>query len=112
MRRWARCFQVGVLTRGVVSTQRVGGIHRWAKESRLTKRKTLNDVFDALMVILGELIFKWEHLDTPATTGSFRSRHETAQQIFPMPYDAMKDRLTTCGRDEVAHQMVLSLGMT
>ena len=44
------------------------------------------------------------------TTGSFRSRHETAQQIFPMPYEAMKDRLTTWGRDEAAHQMLLSFG--
>ena len=53
VRRWARCFQVGVFTRGIVSTQRVEGIHRWAKEGRLTKRKKLNDVFDALMVIVG-----------------------------------------------------------
>ena len=82
---------------------RVKGIHRWAKEGRLTKRKKLNDVFDALMVIVGELILKWECLDTRVTTGSFRSRHETAQQIFPMPYEAMKDRLTTWGRDEAAH---------
>ena len=39
VRRWARFFQVGVFTRGIVSTQRVEGIHRWAKEGRLTKRK-------------------------------------------------------------------------
>ena len=110
VRRWARCFQVGVFTRGIVSTQRVEGIHRWTKEGRLTKRKKLNDVFDALMVIVGELILKWERLDTRVTTGSFRSRHETAQQIFPMPYEAMKDRLTTWGRDEAAHQMLLSFG--
>ena len=86
------------------------GIHRWTKEGRLTKRKKLNDVFDALMVIVRGLILKWERLDTRVTTGSFRSRHETAQQIFPMPYEAMKDRLTTWGRDEAAHQMVLSFG--
>ena len=84
-----------------------GGGHRWAKEGHLTKRKKLNDIFDALMVIVGELILKWERLDTCATTGSFRSRHETAKQIFAMPYEAMKDRLTTWGRDEAAHQMVL-----
>ena len=36
-----------------VSTQRVEGINRWAKEGRLTKRKKPNDVFDALMVIVG-----------------------------------------------------------
>ena len=71
-----------MFTRGIVSTQRVEGIHRWAKEGRLTKRKKLNDVFDALMVIVGELILKWERLDTRVTTGSFRSRHETAQQFF------------------------------
>ena len=65
-----------MFTRGIVSTQRVEGIHRWAKEGRLTKRKKLNDVFDALMVIVGELILKWERLDTRVTTGSFRSRHE------------------------------------
>ena len=28
----------------------------------------------------------------------------------PMPYEAMKDRMTTWGRDEAAHQMVLSFG--
>ena len=92
-----------MFTRGIVSTQRVEGIHRWAKEGRLTKRKKLNDVFDALMVIVGELILKWERPDTRVTTGSFRSRHETAQQIFPMPYEAMRDWLTTWGRDEAAH---------
>ena len=110
VRCWARCFQVGVFTRGIVSTQRVEGIHTWAKEGRLTKHKKLNEVFDSLMVIVGDLILKWERLDTCATTGSFRSRHETAQQIFPMPYEAMKDRLTTWGRDKAAHQMVLSFG--
>ena len=110
MRRWARCFQVGVFTRGIVSTQRVEGIHRWAREGRLTKRKKLNDVFDALAVIVGQLILKWERLDTRVTTGSFHSRHETAQQIFPMAYEAMKDWLTTPGRDEAAHQMVPSFG--
>ena len=41
-----------MFTRGIVSTQRAEGIHRWAKEGRLTKRKKLNDVFDALMVIV------------------------------------------------------------
>ena len=56
VRRWARCFQVGVFTRGIVSTQWVEGIHRWAKEGRLTKRKKLNDVFDAVMVSVGQLI--------------------------------------------------------
>ena len=30
--------------------------------------------------------------------------------MFAMPYDAMKDRLTTWGRDEAAHQMHLSFG--
>ena len=110
VRCWARCFQVGVFTRGTVSTQRVEGIHRWAKEGRLTKRKKLNVIFDALMVIVGDLILKWERLNTRVTTGSFCSRHEMAQQIFPMPYEAMKDRLTTWGRDEGAHQMVLSFG--
>ena len=60
MQRWARCFQVGVLTREIVSTQRVEGIHRWTKEGRLNKRKKLNDIFDALMVIVGELLLKWE----------------------------------------------------
>ena len=99
-----------MFTRGIVSTQRVKGIHRWAKEGRLTKRNKLNDVFDALMVIVGELVSKWERLDTRATTGSFCSWHEMAQQIFPMPYESMKDRLTTWGRDEAAHQMVLSFG--
>ena len=99
-----------MFTRRIVSTQRVEGIHRWAKEGRLTKRKKLNDVFDALMVIVGELILKWERLDTRVTTGSFRSRHETAQQNLSMPYEAMKDRLTTWGRDGAAHQMLLSLG--
>ena len=110
MRRWARCFQVGVFTRGIVSPQRVEGTHRWAKEGRLTKRKKLNDFFDALMVIVRELIWKWERLDTRVTKSSFRSRHETAQQIFPMPYEAMKDQPTTWGRDEAAHQMLLSFG--
>ena len=75
VRSWERCFEVGVFTRGIVSTQRVEGIHRWAKEGRLTKRKKLNDIFDALMVIAGKLILKWERLDTRATRGSFRSRH-------------------------------------
>ena len=57
-----------------------------------------------------DIILKWGHLDTCVTRGSFRSRHETAQPIFLMPYEAMKDRLTTWGRDEAAHQMVLSFG--
>ena len=59
-----------------------GGIHRWAKEGRLTKRKKLNDVFDALMVIVGELILKWERLDTCATTGSFRSLMRRLSKFF------------------------------
>ena len=58
----------------------------------------------------GDLILKWERLDTRVTTGFFCSRHETANTIFPMPYEAMKDRLTTWGRDEAAHHMVLSFG--
>ena len=80
------------------------------QEGRLTKRKKLNDVFDALMVIVGGLILKWGLLDTRLTTGSFRSWHETAQQIFRMLYEAMKDRLTTWGRDEAVHEMLLSFG--
>ena len=62
------------------------------------------------MVIVRDLILKWGRLDTCVTTGFFRSRHETARRIFLMPYEAMKDRLTTWGRDEAAHQMVLSFG--
>ena len=62
------------------------------------------------MVIVRDLILKWGHLGTCVTRGSFRSRHETAQQIFLMPYEAMKDRLITWGRDEAAQQMVLSFG--
>ena len=99
-----------MFTRGIVSTQRPEDIHRSAKEGCLIKQKKLNDVFDALMVIVGELILKWERLDTRVTTGSFRSRHETAQQIFPMPYEAMKDRLSTWGRDEAADQMLPFFG--
>ena len=93
-----------------MSTQRVEGIHRWAKWGPLTERKTFYDVFDTLMVIVGDVILKWERLDTRVTTGFFSSRHETAQQIFPMPYEAMGDRLTTWGSDEAAHQMVVPLG--
>ena len=44
------------------------------------------------------------------TTGLFRSRRETAEQIFPMPYEAIKDQLTTWKRNETAHQMVPSFG--
>ena len=62
------------------------------------------------MVIFGNLILKWQCLDTRVTTGSFRFPHEAAFENFPMPYDAMKDRLTTWGKDEAAHHMVLSFG--
>ena len=110
VRRWARCFQLGVFTRRTVSTKRLEGIHRWTKEGRLTKREKLNDVCDALMVIVGDLISQWERLDTLVTTGSFRSRHEMAQTTFSMLYEAMRNRLTTWGRDEAAHQMVLFFG--
>ena len=37
----AQCFQVGVFTTGIVSTQRVEGIHRWTKEGRLNKKKIM-----------------------------------------------------------------------
>ena len=100
---WDHCFQVDVFTRTIVSTQRAEGIHRWTKEGCLKKRKKLNDIFDALMVIVGGLIVKWERL----TTGSFCARHNMDQSIFSMPYEAMKDRLTTWERDEDAHQMLL-----
>ena len=53
VQRWAGCFQVGVFTREMVSTQRVEGIHRWTKECHPNKRKKLNDFFDALIVIVG-----------------------------------------------------------
>ena len=95
VQRWTRCFQVDVFTRGIVATKRVEGIHRWTKEGRLTKRKTLNEAFDALMVIVGNFILNSERLDTAVTTGSFSSCHETAQTIVPMPYKAMKNQLTT-----------------
>ena len=84
-------------------------IHRWTKESRLNRRKTFNDVFDALMAIVEDLIWKWERLDTRVTTGSFRVCHETAREIFPVPYHAMKDRPTIWGRDEAPHKMVVYL---
>ena len=58
MQHWAGCSQVDVFTREVVSTQRVEGIHRWTKECHLINRKKLNDFFDALIVIVGESIFK------------------------------------------------------
>ena len=106
-----RCDAGHAVFRWVCSHGGLCAHNRWrAKEGRLTKRKKLNEVFDALMVIVGDLISKWERLDTRVTTGSFRSRHKTAQQIYPMPYEAMKDRLTTWGSDDAAHQMVISLG--
>ena len=73
VQRWARRFQAGVFTRGIASTQRTEGIHRWTKEGRLNKRKKPNDLFDALMVIVDDLILRWECLNTHITTGSFRA---------------------------------------
>ena len=60
-----------VFTRGIVSTQRVEVIQRWTKKGRLTQRNKLNDAFDVLMVIAGDLILKWDRLDTRVTTGPF-----------------------------------------
>ena len=65
--------------KGWVRVEEGGG---GTSNSSSSSSTTLNDVFDALMVIVGELILKWERLDTRATTGSFRPRHETAQQIL------------------------------
>ena len=39
LQKWARCFQEGVFTRGIVSTQLVEGIHRWTKKGRLNQKK-------------------------------------------------------------------------
>ena len=52
-------------------------------------------------------ILKREHLDTRLTTGSFDHCHETALEVFLVPYDAMKDRLTTWRSDAAADQAVL-----
>ena len=41
MQTWARCFQVGVATRGIVSTQHVESIHRWTEERGLSWKKTV-----------------------------------------------------------------------
>ena len=56
VQRWARCFRVDVFARGIVSTQPIQGIHTWTKEGCLKKPKRLDNLFDALMVIVGHLI--------------------------------------------------------
>ena len=68
---------------GIVPAQRVEEIHTWTKEGRLNKSKTPNDIFDALIVIVGELILKWKWLESGVTTSCFCARHYTTQNIFP-----------------------------
>ena len=107
VRKWARCFQVGVFTRGIVSTQRVEGIHRWIKEGRLNRKKKLWQLFEALMVIVSELIIGGLR-EEARTTGSYRQRHELIEKIYPQRYAALKERLTTWGLDEQVKQMALA----
>ena len=98
VRKWARCFQVGVFTRGIVSTQRVEGIHRWTKEGRLNRKKKLWQLFEALVVIVSELMIRGLR-EGARTTGSYRQRHELMEK---------KERLTTWGLDEQVKQMALA----
>ena len=54
-----------------MSAQRVENIHRWANEDRLNRKKKWYQLFDALMVIVSELIVP-QVREEARTTGSYR----------------------------------------
>ena len=79
----------------------------------MNRKKKLYQLFDALMVIVSELIVRGGGSRGEAqTTGSYRQRHELEKNLFPRPYEAKKERLTTWGLDEQVKQMTTTTTTT